>query len=516
MRTIKTDAVVLGAGSGGCAAAHRLRTRGASVLVVEAGPDYGSIASGRWPQEILDPARVPLSHDWGFTHAGIQGRHSGVSRARIVGGCSSHNECAAVWALPSDYDRWAEHLGDPSWSYRSVRPLIDQIERCADGGEWRGKDGLLPTMQYERETMAAWQGAFVDAAIAAGYPLIDDISDAAPTGVAGLHANIQDGMRWNAGFAFLDPLRGEPGFLIEGSALVDRLVFEGDRAVAVECLSGDGELRIEADHVVLAGGAFGSPTILLRSGVGDPDELRRIGIEAVIDLPGVGRRLQDHIGVVLPYELTERGQAALEQDLATGRFSQSQVLMRVPTAAGDGFIHLLPYQMQDDLGVWITSVLAYAMNPTSSGKLTLTDSDPITPPQIELGYHSDPSGHDAEILHHGAALLREITAQAPLSELAEGELPATRDATGERLDAYIKGTPISYAHQISTCRMGAADDELAVADSTGLVRGTANVYVADASAFPDMPSANTNLTCMLVGWQVAARLGDHSLSSVAA
>lgn len=505
MRTIRSDIAVLGAGSGGCAAAYHLSASGASVTLVEAGPDYGPFADGRWPSEILDARLVPLSHDWGLQHAGVEGRHSGVARAKIVGGCSSHNECAATWPLPSDFDRWAALLDDPSWSYAALRPLIDEIERCV-GSQWRGGHGLLPTRQYDIETMAAWQRVFVEAATAAGHPRLADLSGPDPIGTAALHANVRDGVRWNASFAFVDPLRGTPGFVLRDRTSVERLVFAGDRAVAAESRTGDGTpVRIEAERMVLAGGTFGSPTILLRSGVGDPKELARLDIETVIDLPDVGLHLQDHVGVVLPFALNTRGRAELERELSNGRFAQSQSGMRAPTSTGD-VLHLLPYQMIDETGTWVTSLLAYAMNPASSGRLRLRSGDPGAAPHIELGYHSDSSGQDAAALREGVALLRDIAAQTPIRELSDGEQAVTAALDDEALHEYIRTNPISYAHQISTCRMGASTQPAAVCDANGRVRGTSNVYVADAAAFPDMPSANTNLACMLLGWRVASKM----------
>jgi choline dehydrogenase-like flavoprotein len=220
------DVAIVGAGSAGCALAGRLAARtDLRVALVEAGPDYGPRTRGKWPQDLLDAHHSPDSHDWGLEQ----------SRARVVGGCSTHNECALVRALPGDYDRWEI----PGWSDEDLAPVVNEMQR------------LLPARVCARDELAVWQRAFLDTALASGF-----------LGAAPFAQNIVDGIRWNAAFTFLDPVRSRVE--IVSDILADRLVIEGDRAVALIGYGSDGEHEIHADRFVLCGGVYGSPAILPR------------------------------------------------------------------------------------------------------------------------------------------------------------------------------------------------------------------------------------------------------------
>jgi choline dehydrogenase len=200
------DILVVGAGSAGCALVGRVvESSGVPVGLVEGGPDYGPANGGRWPTELLDPRRFPKTHDWGLVQA----------RAKVIGGCSAHNQCAVVRSVPGDFDRWAA-AGNRGWSDEELAPLLRDIER------------RLPLRQYRDDELAFWQKSFLEAAAAAGFPRISEVSDPdSAEGVSPFHANLRDSIRWNAAFAFLDAVRGRPTFRIVADTVVDRLVFRG-------------------------------------------------------------------------------------------------------------------------------------------------------------------------------------------------------------------------------------------------------------------------------------------------
>jgi choline dehydrogenase len=284
------DVVVVGGGSAGCAVAGRLcATTDFRVCLVEAGPDYGPISEGYWPNELLDARIQPTTHDWGYAEERDDGSTAAEPRAKVIGGCSTHNECPAVWGVPQDYDRWAAR-GNPGWAYADLRPLIDHVEQCGQAdAPYRGHRGSLPTRIYADEELSAWQLAFLQAADAATFPRLPDLSAPdPPQGVAPIHANVLDHTRWNAALAFLDPVRELPTLSVFDLTTADRLLFDQENATELICRGGPGEIDLAARVFILAAGTYGSPPILLRSGIGPGDHLTEMGISVVNEAPGVG------------------------------------------------------------------------------------------------------------------------------------------------------------------------------------------------------------------------------------
>ena len=257
------DVIVVGAGSAGCVVASQLcKAASLSVCMVEAGPDYGPLSGGRWPPELLNPRADPVTHDWGYYVDQVANPSFINTRAKVVGGCSSHNDCAAIWGLPDDYDAWAE-AGNPGWSYADIRPLIDRIERVSAESDspYRGHHGLLPTRRIAQDELAIFQRWFTDTCLAAGFPSVDDMSAVEPAiGIGPYHANIRDSMQYNAAFAFLDPVRDQQNLTILSGAHADRLAVEGDKATGLVCRTDSETLTLTADtFVVSAGASMGRP-----------------------------------------------------------------------------------------------------------------------------------------------------------------------------------------------------------------------------------------------------------------
>src|SRR5687768_9437110 len=263
------DTVVIGGGTAGAAVAARLAQGGSqSVMLIESGPDYGAFAEGNWPPQLLDARSLPGGHDWGYVNDARTGRpaHT-LDRARVIGGCSSHNGCASIWGSRVDYDGWAA-LGNEGWSADDLLPFFKLANET------------LRVKRITASEITPWQQACLDTAPQIGIPHVADLNDLdEDIGMSTSPVNIVDGVRWNTAFAYLDPLRGEECLTILGEIQVDRLRLEGNRVIAIEAMGPDGPLTIEAGRVVVCAGTYGSPAILLRSGIGPAAELRALGIE---------------------------------------------------------------------------------------------------------------------------------------------------------------------------------------------------------------------------------------------
>ena len=494
------DTVVVGGGTAGAAVSGLLAENSEqSVLLLEAGPDYGPFNSGRWPRELLDAGAIPLTHDWGYRSGKTDADASRVityERARVIGGCSSHNGCAAIWGSSVDYDGWVA-LGNPGWSTNELRPLFHAASE------------RLRVRIPAAEEVAPFQRIAMDAAADAGIPRVADLNNLDENlGMAPSPANIVDGMRFNTAFAYLDPVRERSNLTIIGDAACDRLEIKSGRVSAVIVAGRDGPVRIEAGRVIVAAGTYGSPAILLRSGIGDSAELGSIGISPTLDLCGVGRNLHDHPRVTLSYAGTrelEEMMAAFgrdhwmpeEQTIAKARSSRC-------TEAFD--LHIYPVGGRDPRSPsgWNWTLEVACLTPRSRGSLRLASADCATAPLIDHRYLSDPDDEDLRVLADGVALARDIAAQPALSRLAGIEIsPGGRVASRGEIETFVRANCLHYFHPVGTCRMGPASDSTAVVDSQGRIHGLDNAYVADVSIMPVIPRANTNLPALVIGERIA-------------
>ena len=296
-----------GGGTAGCVVAGRLVEAGRRALLIEAGPDHGSFGGGRWPADLLDARTLPFSHDWGYT-SGVElpGRSLDYERARVIGGCSAHNGCTVSWGHRADYDGWAA-LGLDGWSADDLLPLFGEAS------------ARLRVRRFAEDEIAPFHGAFIEAGVAMDLPEIDDLEslEGVP-GVCAEPSNSPDGVRWNAAFAYLDPVRARPELVVSGDTLVDRVLVEGGRAVGIAAHGPDGAFEARAELVIVAAGTYGSPAILMRSGIGPAAELRALGAGVVEDLP-VGRNLHDQPSFELLFAPSEELARRTEEFEATGR-----------------------------------------------------------------------------------------------------------------------------------------------------------------------------------------------------
>ena len=323
------DIVVVGGGSAGCVLAARLSASGRRVLLLEAGPDYPRAAD--LPADIADGSGPTLSHDWNFASEpdGPRGPIA-LPRARLIGGCSATNGAFWVRGWPADYDAWAA-AGNTGWSFDELLPVFCAVETDTDfPDDWHGATGPIPVSRLSLAELGEYPRAFLAAAVAAGHPQVADHNRPGALGVGPLPRNVRNGIRMSTALTYLAPARPRPNLEIRPDTLVDRVLLTGHRAHGVRLHTGE---RVDADAVVLAAGAYGSPSILLRSGIGPAEQLRHLDLPVAADLPGVGANLVDHplVSVDLPATPGPGGPAF--QVLLTMRSA-------LATAAGPPDLHL--------------------------------------------------------------------------------------------------------------------------------------------------------------------------------
>jgi choline dehydrogenase-like flavoprotein len=495
------DTIVVGGGTAGAVLAGLLAAQtDQTVLLLEAGPDYGPFSGGAWPADLTDGSSLCNSHQWGYDSGNqYQARTIPYSRARVIGGCSAHNGCAAIWGHRADYDAWAA-LGNPAWSTEDLLPHFTSVsERLSV--RISGLDEVQP-----------FQRIFLDAAPLAGIPVVDNLNDLdEPAGVAPSPANIRDGVRWNAAFGYLDPVRSRPNLRILGDTLVDRIELDGTRATGVQAIHNGSEEYYGVDRVVLAAGAYGSPSILLRSGIGEPASLRAAGIAAIHDLPGVGRNLHDHPAIDILYSGSHLLKDAMTEFGKTRWLPEEQVIAKARSHnCREAFdLHIYPaggpYAASPD--PWRFTINVACMTPKSRGSLSLSSPDPHSPPLMDHGYLTDPGAEDIEVLLDGLDIAREIVSLGENPRLLGRELePGPVTVSREQCRLWISNNVAHYYHPVGTCRMGPERESDAVVDQQGKVHGLEGLYVADCSIMPVIPRANTNIPAAVVGSKIAGDL----------
>ncbi|MDE2817975.1 MAG: GMC family oxidoreductase N-terminal domain-containing protein [Chloroflexota bacterium] len=492
------DTVVIGGGTAGAAVAGLLAERGdQSVLLLEAGPDYGHLREGRWPGDLLDGRVLASTHDWSFTSAAAHGQpNHELQRAKVIGGCSAHNGCIAIWGSGIDYDGWAS-AGNDGWSTAEV---VLYFERAM---------ARLRVREYASEEVTPFHGACLEAMIATGIPRTADLNDLdEDVGAALAPVNNHQGIRWSAALAYLDPVRARSNFTIVGDALVDRINLRGSQAVSVSFIRDGQEATVAAGRIFLCAGAYGSPAVLLRSGIGPADELAALGIPTRLDLPGVGGNLHDHPGVTMSHHGTELFTSLMDDFIADGKtvFTEQSLAKARSSYCDEAFdLHIAPLTAAapDQNGRWECKMYVALMAPQSRGRLALRDGNPQSNPVIDTGYFTDPGDHDLAALLDGIALTREVARQRPFADLIGQEL----DETAGMLTAEdLRRNSLHYFHPVGTCKMGPASDPDAVVDPVGRVHGLEGLHVVDASIMPTVPRANTNLPTLMVAERIAAML----------
>jgi choline dehydrogenase len=516
------DYVIVGAGSAGCAMARRLAAQSElRVLLLEQG-DLNTSWRVRMPAAMGANYKPGAGYTRRYQTAPQEHMNRRVvehPRGIGLGGSSLINGMVYLRGNPHDYDRW-ESEGARGWSFADVLPYFKRMERRAEGGDaYRGDRGPIGIRRVA--DLGPLYRVFLDAGRQAGYPFTDDVNGYRQEGFCRFDMNIDHGYRASSAFGFLEQSGRPPNLVIQTGARGCRLLFQGQRAVGVAYQRRGKPLEARADReVILCAGAIGSPQILLLSGVGPADELMRIGVTPVHDLPGVGKNLQDHLELDLQWECTQpvsmnglmrphrRAKIGLEWFLfkrgvgAVNACHAGAFLRSAPEIAYPNIqFHFFPVcfdgwvPRSDQHGFRIS---AGPMRQTSRGTLMLRSADPAEAPIIDPHYLE--TEVDRRELRDSYAAIMEVVSQKAFDPYRGKplDLPSLPRTEAE-VDALVREGAETAFHLCGTCKMGGELDPLAVVDPQTRVRGLLGLRIADASIMPSIVSSNLNAPSMMIG-----------------
>ena len=521
---MRFDYVIVGGGSAGCVLANRLsEDPDVSVCLVEAGgPDSSPLI--HMPAGIA--AIVPTRHvNWALPtspQAGLNDRIGYQPRGKTLGGSSSINAMIYTRGHPEDYDDWAR-LGNHGWSYRDVLPHFKRTQDQLRGADdYHGSGGELTVADYP--SPHPLNQPFFEAAKALGYPANDDFNGASQEGIGLYQTTIRDGQRCSAARAFLTPVLERPNLTVLTRAHTLRVLLDNQRAVGIEIRHQRQHKRISANReVILSAGAFGSPQLLMLSGIGPAGELSRHGIPVQLNLPGVGENLRDHPDYVLSYRSDSpqtigyslRGAACIGKGIYQYAQQRRGLLASNLVEAG-GFLKTDPALTRPDIQLhYIAGVLdnhnrtlhwghgfschVCVLRPKSVGRVTLASADPLALPVIDPNFLAEPE--DLAVLRQGFKMTRELL-EHPSFDAIRGQEYYTANARSDAdIDHWLRRRTDSIYHPVGTCKMG--HDPMAVVDNELKVHGITGLRVVDASIMPTLIGGNTNAPTIMIADKIA-------------
>ena len=531
MSTQTFDYVVIGAGSAGCVVASRLsEDPGVTVCLLEAGgPDTSVFIHA--PLGFAASATLGL-YNWNYAtvpQPGLNGRPGFQPRGKVMGGSSSLNAMVYTRGNPFDYDQWAA-LGNPGWAYADVLPYFKRAENseCFGATAYHGSGGPL-NVSYLRSP-SVLNNAFLDACSEQGVPPTADYNGASQFGCAPAQVTQKNGERCSAAKAYITPHLARPNLTVITHAHTQRLLLEGKRVVGAEYLHQGQPRQVQATReVIVSAGAYGSPQLLMLSGIGPADQLQAHGIPVVHALPGVGHNLHDHVTTVLIYR-TPRKDATFGLSLSglvtmikgifewrrqrtgviTSNVAESQAFLYADKTEPAPDIQLAlctgivdDHTRKNHLGHGYTLHVTL-MRPKSRGSVTLQSARPQEAPLIDPQFLTDP--HDMATLIKGTQIGLDIMQSAPFAPYRGPMLYPVERNNPAQIEQFLRDHSDTEYHPCGTCKMGPASDPMAVVDARLRVYGIQNLRIADAAIMPQLLTGNTNAACIMIGEKLADML----------